>query len=152
MIVYKNSSGGGFFSALLGFLFLVAFLVGLFYMASLVFKLLYFLGPLILIAVLIIDRTVLFEYLRWLRTLFKQRILQGILVSVLSVLGYPMLSTFLLLRAVMRKKVRSIQEDFARKAAGDLADFEELETRKPSTTPQRTQLPNKQDDDYIDFV
>lgn len=152
MIVYRNNSGGGFFSALLGFLFFAAFLVGLFYMASLVFKLLYFIGPLILIAVLIIDRTVFFEYVRWLRQQFKQRILQGLLVTVLSILGYPMVSTFLLLRAVMRKKVQSIQQDLARNAAGDLADFEELETRKPQAPPQHKQLSKRQEDDYIDFV
>ena len=138
MIVYRNNSGGGSF---LGTLIALAFFIGvlalLFFMARLAFRLLYFLGPILLIAAIIADHKVFLEYVQWLRKLFRKNFLQGALALALSIVGYPIVSAFLLLRAFGRKKSAA----YTRPSAGELTEFEELESkpRMPREVPRPRQ-------------
>ncbi|MFM8449752.1 MAG: hypothetical protein ACKOAY_06570, partial [Haliscomenobacter sp.] len=97
MIIFKHS-GNSWLSTIGGLLLLTAISAGLIFMASVVVRLLYLLGPLLLIAVLFIDRRVLLDYLRWVGQTLKRRFVQGVVVIVLSIIGYPFVAVFLLLR------------------------------------------------------
>ncbi|MFM8362788.1 MAG: hypothetical protein ACKOA4_08820 [Haliscomenobacter sp.] len=141
MISYRNSSGGGsFVGTLIALAFFVGLLAFLFFMARLAFRLLYFLGPILLIAAVIADHKVFLDYVNWLRRLFRKNFLQGALALVLSVVGYPIVSAFLLLRAFGRKKSAA----YNRPSAGELTEFEELES-KPRM-PREVSRPQQGDD------
>ncbi|MBK8879455.1 MAG: hypothetical protein IPN74_13170 [Haliscomenobacter sp.] len=152
MFDQKSSEGGGSprntFWALILF---VGLLVGVFFMARLVFRLLYFLGPVILIAALILDHKVFLDYISWLRKIFKRDTLMGVAAIVLSVLGYPIVSAILLGRALMRRQVKTLQRDQERRAKGELTDFEELESRQFPTIPPlfREEKKEREGDDLV---
>ena len=131
MLDQRSSERGG--SPLNTFWALILFvggLVGVFFMARLVFRLLYFLGPVILIAALILDHKVFLDYISWIRKIFKRDTLMGVAAIVLSILGYPIVSAILLGRALMRRQVKTLQREQQRRTEGELADFEELESRQ----------------------
>jgi len=148
MIIFKHS-GNSWLSTIGGLLLLTAISAGLIFMASVVVRLLYLLGPLLLIAVLFIDRRVLLDYLRWVGQTLKRRFVQGVVVIVLSIIGYPFVAVFLLLRAVFQRKVSRMQDDYTRRQQGELAEFEEINSTPASKGPS---LQRRTDDDYADFV
>lgn len=117
-------------------------------MASIVVRLLYLLGPLLLIAVAILDHRVLLDYLRWIGQTLRRRFIQGILVGILSLIGYPIVSAFLLMRAIFRRKVRQVQQSYEKQQQGELTDFEEIKSTPVAPTPV---LKSRTDDDYVDF-
>jgi hypothetical protein len=138
----SNKNNGNPWNALIGVAVIVIFMAGLFMMARMVFRLLYFLTPLMLIAALIINYKVVTGYVNWLVRLFRRDTLAGIGVSVLSILGLPVLSAFFLIRALAGKQVKKAQQDLERRRDGDLVDFEELESDFPLRWPKKDKATN----------
>ncbi len=131
----SSERGGSPLNTIWALILFVGLLVGVFFMARLVFRLLYFLGPVILIAALILDHKVFLDYISWIRKIFKRDTLMGVAAIVLSILGYPIVSALLLGRALMRRQVKTLQREQKRRTQGELADFEELESRQIPKSP-----------------
>ncbi len=149
-IQFSNMNGknnGNPWSALVGIAVIVIFLAGLFMMARMVFRLLYFLTPLMLIAALIINYKVVTGYINWVVRMFKRDAIAGVVISVLSILGLPVLSAFFLMKAIMGKQAKKIQADAERQRDGDLVEYEELESDFPLRWPTRDKKAN--DDDFV---
>ncbi len=126
----SSDKGGSPLNTFWALILFVGLLIGVFFMARLVFRLLYFLGPVILIAALVLDHKVFLEYIGWLRKIFKRDTLMGVAAIVLSILGYPIVSAILLGRALMRRQVKTLQREQERRTQCELTDFEELESRQ----------------------
>ena len=54
----SNQPGNNPFNAIVGILLMIVFLIGIYYVARLIFRILLFLSPFMLIATLILDRSV----------------------------------------------------------------------------------------------
>ena len=121
--------GGRQINPLVGILFTILFLVGLFMLARAIFRILYFLSPLILIATLVIDYKVVLGYIQTLINLTKRNAIVGIGAILLTVFGFPVVAAFLLGKALFNRKVRQIEKERKVQKEGELVDFEELDSK-----------------------
>lgn len=122
-----NVNNNNPFSSLTVILVVVLFLVALYFIARAIFTILYYLAPIMIVAALIIDYKVVLGYLKWLGGLFRDNVLLGIGAAVLSVLGFPVLSAFLLGKALFKRQVKKARKEEELPLDGDYIEFEELD-------------------------
>ena len=134
-------------NAIIGVAVIVVFMVGLFMLARFVFRILAFLSPIMLIAALVIDYTVVTDYLKWVRNTFRRDAIAGVIIGILSVIGFPVLSGYFLARALLKKQVKKAKAEYERKRDGDLVEYEELQTDFPPRVRKETRSIN--DDDLV---
>jgi hypothetical protein len=98
--------GGGLY----GFIVTVILLIVLFYVAKGIFWVLTWLSPVLLIATLVLDYSVVTNYLKMLWGMITRTPIWGILVSVISFFAFPVVIMFLFGRAwfgyYVRKKTK----------------------------------------------
>jgi len=114
------------FNSILSIVFLVAIFIGLYYVATGLFEILSLLAPFMLIGALIINYKVVTNYGKWLLNTLKTNFVRGLIMSILTFVGFPVISGYLLLKAYLSKKVEKIQADFQERSRPDYADFEEV--------------------------
>ena len=102
------------FSGLVGIVIGILFFIAMFWFVQIVFRILWFLLPVILIATAIIDYTVITGYLSWIGKLFQRNAIAGIAMTVLTFIGAPVIGLVLLGRALFRKKVKEVQAEAER--------------------------------------
>ena len=95
---------------LVGFAFLV---VLLFWVAKSVLKLLSFVAPVVFIAALVINYRVVLGYGKWLIGSLMRNPIFGIVAILFSIVGFPVVSIFLLLRALATRGVSNPMKDTA---------------------------------------
>lgn len=134
-------------NAIIGVAVIVIFMVGLFMLARFVFRILAFLSPIMLIAALIIDYSVVTDYLKWVRNTFRRDAIAGVIIGILSVIGFPVLSGYFLARALLKKQVKKAKAEYERRRDGDLVEYEELETDFPPSFRKEKRSIN--DDDLV---
>lgn len=145
----NRDNTGGPFNSLVGILMVVGVILAIYYISSLVFKLLYFISPLLLVATLIIDYKVVVNFGKWLISLIKRNTILGIGATLLSLVAYPITSLFLLGTALFKRKVNQVRTNYQMQKEGELVDFEEIESR-----PSKLELPDlekrtqQKDNDY----
>ncbi|HMO37998.1 MAG TPA: hypothetical protein PKC76_01695 [Saprospiraceae bacterium] len=142
---YRSNPNGSPFNSIVSIIFMVVFLVALYILARFVFKVLYYLSPLMLIATLIIDYKVLVNYVQWLVNLTRRNAVFGIGAIVLSLVFFPVVSALLLGRALFKRQVRKAQEAQRGVQEGDYVDFEEIPEEKPLKLP-RTEKQTREDE------
>lgn len=159
MAQYKysfNSSNNNPFSSIIGVVLGILFLLGLFFIARFIFTILYYLSPIMLIAALIVDHKVVTGYGKWLLRLTKDNALLGIGAILLTVLGFPLVTLFLLGKALLRKRVKEAQEEAMQQREGEYIEYEELNS-EPLDLPQIEQWEKqaeerrRKNNDYDDF-
>ena len=141
-----GNNGNPLVSILIG----VFFLVALYFVASFIFKILYYLSPLFLIAALIIDYKVVTGYVKWIANTFRQNIVVGIVATLLTVFGFPLVSAFLLGKAFLKKRIRQVEKEVENRTKGEEVEFEELESeplRLPELEKERPQT-KRNDNEY----
>ncbi len=132
---FQINNNGSPFRSVGGVILMVVMLVGLFMLARFVFRMLYFLSPLMIIATAIIDHRVIVNYAKWLIDLLRRNALVGVGAILLSIVGFPVLSAGLLLRALFNRKVRQMEQAQRQQEADEYVDFEELVDDKPIELP-----------------
>ncbi|MCB0546539.1 MAG: hypothetical protein KDD19_03070 [Phaeodactylibacter sp.] len=153
-----NFNNNNPFSSITGILLVVLFLVVLYFIARAIFTILYYLSPVMIVAALIVDYRVVLGYFKWLGGLLRDNLLLGIGAILLSVLGFPVLSAFLLGKALFKRQVKKAraQEEVRAPGDGEYIEFEELEDeplelpRIPKQEKPREQ-PKKKDSHYDEF-
>ena len=93
-------------SAIVGLLVFFLFVWLLLKMAAFAFKLLFYAGPVLLIAAFFIDRETVLGFFRWLGSTFRQNPLLGLLYAVLAVVAYPLVCGWLFVKALLKRFVR----------------------------------------------
>ena len=119
---------------------MVLFLMGLFYLARFIFNLLYWLAPVMLIATVIIDHKVVTGYIQWLISMVKKNPVIGVGAIVLTIFGFPVVSAFLLGKALLKKKVKEARAGYETRRQGEFVEFEELESERldlPEIEPEK---------------
>ncbi len=118
-------------NGIFGFIFLVLLLVGLFFLARGIFKILSFAAPVLIIAALIINYRTVVNYLKFMLSLLKRSLLTGIIAILLSVIGFPILSGVLFGKAIFDRKVRKLQKAHQARKEGEFVKYEEVIRRSP---------------------
>jgi len=131
MTVYKefNVGGGRGGNPLGGFaplIALVLFFVALFFLAKGVFWLLSWVAPILLLATAVIDYNVIVDYIKFLFKLLKENPIVGIIGIVLSVVGFPIVSGFLFLKAIARRGINAKMEDIKKQKEEEFVPYEEV--------------------------
>jgi len=109
-----------------------------------------------LIVALIVDYKVVTGYGKWLVKLTKDNALLGIGAILLTVLGFPLVSLFLLGKALLRKRVKDAREEAMQQREGEYIEYEELDS-EPMDLPQieewekQTEERRRKRNDYDDF-
>ena len=102
----------------------VVLIIGvLFWVAKSILKLLAIAAPVILLAAVIINYRVVLGYGKWLLEAFKRNPLFGALAALFTFIGFPLVSVFLLIRAVTSK---GLQNSFSQKK-GEFIKYEEVQ-------------------------
>ena len=160
-INYNNPMGRNPLGPIFSILLFVLFFVALFFLARVVFEILSYAAPVMLIAALIIDYKVVTGYLQWIGGLFRRNVLYGIGATLLSILGFPVVSAFLLGKALFKRKVKQVRNDMEERRQGEFVEYEELESDIPevlelpematrSTKPPREQPRRNEYDQLFD--
>ena len=96
-------------SGILGLFMTILFLFALFFIAKGIFTLLYWVAPVLLVVTLVLDYQVVVRYFLMLWALLLSRPLLGILASILTFFGYPVVVFFLFGRAWFGYNLRKKQ-------------------------------------------
>ncbi len=135
-----TSQGGGKspFGGFAGLMSLAVFMLIAFFLFKGIFWILSWAAPVLLIATLVMDYTVVTDFVKFLMKLLKDNPLFGVVAIILSLVAYPFTAGFLFFRAMMRRTMNKMQqpkqETFADgKSVNDVddegyADYEEIET------------------------
>ena len=92
------------------------------------YNLLWYIGPILLIATLFMDRQVVFGYGKWILKQFKNNPIVGVGAGIFSFFGFPFVSAFLFGKAMLKKKLNIGQEHRSTKSEDGYTDYEEIET------------------------
>lgn len=133
-----------------GILITVLFLVALFMLARFIFRILYFLSPLALIATLIIDYRVVLRFFQQLAGLVRRNALLGAGAILLSVLGFPIVTAYLLIKAIFNRRVRQMEEEATRRREGEYIEYEELDTEFLDLKQLEEEKPDRKEDKKTD--
>lgn len=153
---------GNPFNSVTSIVMMVLFLVAIFYIARFIFRLLWLVAPILLIAALIVDYKTVLGYIKWIGNLLKKNTATGVVALILSALGFPLVSGFLLMKGLFKKKVKEATQ--AREVAikGEFVEYEEivddeslelppLEIKQPKQKQQQKQTPPKGNNEYDHF-
>jgi len=121
----QNSSS--LLKSIVGILAIIAVIWLIFQVISGLYSLLWYIGPILLIATFIMNKTVIFNYLKWIAKLFKSSPIAGIGAGFLSFIGFPFISAFLFGKAFLLKKL-NVAGGPAAKKEEEFVEFEELES------------------------
>lgn len=146
MTVFKEfqlgggAGGGGRspFGGITGLLSLAVFVMVAYFLFKGLFWILNLAAPVLLIATLVMDYTVVTDFVKFLIKLLKDNPIFGVIAILLSLIAYPFTAGFLFFRAMMRRTINKMQqpkqETFANgENVNDVdddgfADYEEIET------------------------
>lgn len=131
---------------LMSILIAVLVLVALFILARFIFRILFILSPLFIIAAAIIDHKVIVNYAKWIVKLFKNNLPIGIVASILTVIGFPLVAAYLAGSAYFNKRIKDAKKEHERQTQGEIVDFEELDSEPlelPDLEPKKDQSNNE---------
>lgn len=154
------------FNNLIGLLVMVLVVVGMFMLARFIFRILFWLSPILLIVALLLDYKVVLGYGKWLLNLVKRNPLMGIAAIVLTVLGFPLVTAFLAGKAFLKYNVKKAEKEQEEQVPGEYIDFEEVEEQplelselsemkrreEQQKKQEQKETKNKEDDDRYDSL
>jgi predicted membrane protein len=153
----SNSSMGGSnpFNSLISLLIFGGVLLLLYFVVKGFFSLLYLVAPVLLVVTLVINYRVVRDYLAGIVTTMQSDVLMGVMKVVFTVLCYPLVIGWLFAKALIYRKVSSLQQDFQKKMTPQDhtqdVDYEEISSEKADeSTPQKPiiiQLPKPKEKD-----
>ena len=162
------------FGSIINLLIFFAVLVGMYFFIGGVFKLLYLVAPVLLIATLVINYRIVADYAIDVFETFRTDILWGAVKVAFTVLCYPLVIGWLFAKSLIYRKVDKLKKDFeqqvnatnpnlgSRPTGGtttEFADFEELSSeilnkskkQEPPIILEIPKLKEKPKDDYDQF-
>ena len=141
--------GGNPINYIVGLVLAFLVLYGLFRLAGFVFNMILYISPLLIIATLLIDYKVITGYLGWVVDLFKKNVWYGVGATAVTFFAFPIVSIFLLSRALMKRQVKKAQEGNPgyQSRRDEYIQYEELESRVievPKERPKRKEEPKQE--------
>lgn len=129
---YHYNSKSSPFGGILSLVLIVLFFVGLYWIASKVFALLYYASPVLLVVAAILDYKVITNYVKYVFKLLNNNLLLGLGMVLLTFFGFPVVAAYLAFRAWVRYKLRKRghleKETYVEyeEISNDVMDLEEL--------------------------
>ncbi len=130
-----NNNQGSPFNTIIGIVVMVLGLVFLLFLARFIFRILWYISPLLLIGALIVDFKGVVNFGKWIIALYKRDTILGVVSTVLTLFGFPLVAGFLLGKGLFKKRAREIRQEEKRRREGEFVDFEELDS-KPLELPE----------------
>ncbi len=142
-------------NGILGFIFLVLLLVGIYFIARGIFTVLSIVAPFLILGALIINYRTVINYLKFVLSLLQRSPLTGIIAILLSIVGFPVLSGVLFGKAILDRKVRRRQQELRARKEGEYVEYEEVIRKVPDEElelpPFEKPQPQKKDNRYEDL-
>jgi len=113
-------------TGIFGVIFVVLLLTGLFFLAKGIFTILLWLSPFFIIGAIVLNYKTVIGYLRFVLSVFQRNPLAGIIVTVLSIIGFPVLSGVLFAKAFFDRKIRRLQRVHEANEAAEYVPYEEV--------------------------
>lgn len=124
-------------NAIFGVIFLVFALMAVFWLAKGIFTILAWLAPILLIATLIIDYRTILNYGKWILNQLQTNTLFGVGMTLLTVVGFPVVSFFLFGKALLKRKIKSLESSYRAERSEIYSDYEIVD----EDIPARLELP-----------
>lgn len=116
-----------YINVIFGVVFLVFAFMAVFWLAKGIFTILAWLAPILLIATLIIDYRIILNYGKWILHQLKTNTLVGVGMSLLTVVGFPVVSFFLFGKALLKRKLKSLESSYREERTESYSDYEIVE-------------------------
>lgn len=156
-----QNGGRSPFGGFAGLISLALFMMVAYVLFKGIFWILNLVAPVLLIATLVIDYTVVTNFVKFLIKLTKDNPFFGIVALVLSLVAYPFTAGFLFFRAMMRRTLKKSQQPKQEKFAdyeevndlddGGFADYEVIESLElPEVEVQKSNGRNNDYDQMFD--
>lgn len=129
------------FGGVVGIIIAVVVFYLLFKLASFVFSIIWWAAPFLFLASLVIDHKIFTEYVNSVYGLFKRNWMVGLAAGVLSVVLFPLVSVYLLGKALFKRKMKQAREDMETRRHGELIDYEEIDSEIIEMDLPPTDLP-----------
>ena len=153
----SNVGGGGSnpFNSLVSLLMFGGVLLLLFFLVKSFFTLLYWVAPVLLVVTLIINYRLVRDYAAGIVTTLQSDIMMGMVKVAFTVLCYPLVIGWLFAKALIYRKVSTLQQDLQKKMnpqddTQDV-DYEEVSSEKADENPPQKpiiiQLPKPKEKD-----
>lgn len=134
-MTYRKTSGFRL-DGITGILILVGFLVAMYFIVKYTLIALTIVAPLMLIATLIIDRSVVINYVKWIGRTLKTNPLLGIGAILFTIFGYTLVFPFLFGKAILKKKFKDAQQQYENERQGELIDYTEIDSKPTPENPR----------------
>ncbi len=121
---YRQSNSN--LNPLFSILVLLLLLVGFFYLAQYIYKFLLIISPVVILITLIIDYKVFVSFARLLMAFVKQNVIAGVSFIILSAFLFPVISLFLLGKALLKRKINKFEEKI-KQEENTFTPYEEVE-------------------------
>ena len=135
---------------------IIAMLVGmvvLFWVAKSIFTLLAFIAPVLLVITLFINHRIVLNYGKWVLNLLKTNTLMGVVATLLTIIGFPVVSFLLFGRALLQRKVNKMAGGMFEGDKEEYADYQEVPDEVvvlelPPLEPEPERRVETEDTDY----
>ena len=125
----QNNSSYNLGNTLVSLIIFAAVFLVIVWAAQGVFTILSWLAPVMLILTLLLDYKVVVNYVKTIWLWLKHKTIFGVLAVIFTILGFPLVTAFLLIRAFLsRSKKRSVKEA-ERREKGEFISYEELDDK-----------------------
>lgn len=147
---YHYSSGKSYWERLLGSILFLGLMVLMFYLFFQLYKLLWYGVPLLIIALLILDRRVLWAHFKSLADQLSSNFLAGMAGALVNLLGLPFVLIGLLLKSWIFKKFGKLsQEQNTSQNTDGYTQYEEVDSKPNSgnqTRLRKSEIDHRYDD------
>lgn len=117
-------------------LIFLAVVIGIFFAAQFIYKILLWASPVLLLLTFIFDYRVPINFVKLLIAFTRQNLIAGIFFIVLSVIFFPVISLFLLFKAMFNKKVKKFTDQVTQENES-FVPYEEVEDEPLITVPRK---------------
>jgi len=74
------------------------------------------------------DYKIVVNYIKWIFSMMGKNPLLGVGLVLLTIVGHPIVSLFLFGKAMLKKKVKEMTQQFEEKTQGEYTEYEEVKT------------------------
>lgn len=135
-------------NAVIGLLIFVGVFAGLYFIAINIFRLLAWVSPVLLVAALVLDYKVILNYGKWVIGLYKSNLGYGIIVTLLTIVGYPLVFTYLFFKSLMSYRYKQMVKERNIQKPGEYIDYEEVDEKTIELPPIREKQKQEKGNEY----
>ena len=137
---YYNSKSNGPFGSIMSLLMVFVFFAALFYVASFVFKLLWWIAPVLLLITLLMDHKIVTGYIEWVWSKLKVNPIMGIAFVLLTFFGFPVVAGYLFGKLMLRRKITKMTETMQQRGGRTFAEDEDYVDYEEVKSEPRTRI------------